>query len=83
MLGKDILVAPIVEEGLRLIDMRKIPDTWYDFNNQFKLVCMKEVIFHESLECIPVYFRAGGIICLYNIEDRYFASTKDLKKIPM
>jgi alpha-glucosidase/alpha-D-xyloside xylohydrolase len=60
--GRDILVAPVVEQGAtsRLVYLPK--GDWYDFWTGDSIKGGREVTRAVDLETIPIYIRAGGII---------------------
>lgn len=37
MIGKDILVAPIVREGQTSVNLKNLKGRWYDYNDNFGL----------------------------------------------
>jgi alpha-glucosidase (family GH31 glycosyl hydrolase) len=60
--GRDVLVAPVVEQGvtLRLVYLPK--GDWYDFWSGDSIKGGREVTRAVDLETIPIYIRAGAII---------------------
>lgn len=64
LLGKDILVAPIVTEGATSRRV-KIPNgKWFDYWTEEKFIGPTEIEIPSFLDTIPVYIRASSILPL-------------------
>ncbi len=63
LFGKEILVAPVVEEGERIKTVYLPEGDWYDFNNPPKLYeGEQEIEVDAPLDVIPMFVKAGAII---------------------
>jgi alpha-glucosidase (family GH31 glycosyl hydrolase) len=60
--GRDILVAPVVEQGATERRLYLPSGTWYDFWTNEKHDGGREVTRKVDLETIPLYVRAGAIV---------------------
>jgi alpha-glucosidase/alpha-D-xyloside xylohydrolase len=60
--GRDILVAPVVEQGATERSLYLPKGTWYDFWTREKMEGGREISRKVDLETTPVYVRAGAII---------------------
>lgn len=65
MLGDSILVAPVVEQGMRQ-KMVYLPEgNWYDFWTREKLEGNRYIIREAPLDVCPIYVKAGSILPMY------------------
>ena len=68
MLGDDLLVAPVVEQGAlqRRVYLPKLPagDRWFDFYNQTPLAGGTEHVVSAPLNHLPLFAKAGARIPL-------------------
>jgi alpha-glucosidase len=62
LLGKDLLVAPIVRQGAVARSVYLPQGEWFDFWSGEKHVGGRHIVAEAPLEKIPLYFRAGAII---------------------
>jgi alpha-glucosidase/alpha-D-xyloside xylohydrolase len=60
--GRDILVAPVVEQGAAARKVYLPRGAWYDFWNGERLVGGREISRTVDLETMPLYVRAGAIV---------------------
>lgn len=68
MIGDNILVAPVIAEGQKEVSLCGLPGTWFEYSNGYKKVNDTSKSFPvESLDVIPVFFKAGAAVLLYNI----------------
>ncbi|EGR31860.1 hypothetical protein IMG5_100080 [Ichthyophthirius multifiliis] len=81
MLGKNILVAPIVEENQNQVFLRNLPGLWYDYNNHYQITDTSQKHSVTDINHIPIYIRGGSVILYYNIlKNKSFKSSKDIKE---
>ncbi|MEY4692119.1 MAG: hypothetical protein RIT19_2444 [Verrucomicrobiota bacterium] len=64
LLGRDLLVAPVVEPGCPARAVHLPNDVWYDFWTGERLVGGRSILAETPIDRIPVYVRAGGILPL-------------------
>jgi alpha-glucosidase len=64
LLGRDLLIAPVLEPGCPARSVYLPNDVWYDFWTGERQVGGKSVLAETPLDRIPVYVRAGGILPL-------------------
>jgi alpha-glucosidase len=68
MLGDDLLVAPVVEQGAlqRRVYLPKLPagESWFDFHTQTPLAAGKEHVVSAPLNHLPLFAKAGAHIPL-------------------
>jgi alpha-glucosidase/alpha-D-xyloside xylohydrolase len=62
--GRDILVAPVVEQGATSRKVYLPRGTWYDFWTNEPVQGNREITRAVDLETIPLYVRAGAILPL-------------------
>jgi len=62
--GRDILVAPVVEQGANFRKLYLPHGAWYDFWTHERLEGGREFVRPVDLETIPLYVRAGSILPL-------------------
>ena len=62
--GRDVLVAPVVEQGARSRVLYLPRGTWYDFWTNDRVEGGREITRAVDLETIPLYVRAGAILPL-------------------
>jgi alpha-glucosidase (family GH31 glycosyl hydrolase) len=60
--GRDVLVAPVVEQGATARKVYLPRGAWYDFWNGERLEGGREISRTVDLETIPLYVRAGAIV---------------------
>lgn len=60
--GRDILVAPVVEQGAATRVVYLPEGLWYDFWTSEKMAGGREVTRNVDLETMPLYVRAGALI---------------------
>lgn len=62
--GRDVLVAPVAEQGAAFRNVYLPRGTWYDFWTNEQMHGGREVTRPVDLETIPLYVRAGAILPL-------------------
>jgi alpha-glucosidase (family GH31 glycosyl hydrolase) len=62
LLGRDLLVAPIVKQGARARAVYLPQGDWFDFWSGEKFAGGQHIVAHADLETLPLYVRAGGIV---------------------
>jgi alpha-glucosidase (family GH31 glycosyl hydrolase) len=62
--GRDMLVAPVVEQGASVRKLYLPRGAWYDFWTEEKIAGGREVSKPVELATMPLYVRAGAIIPL-------------------
>ncbi len=62
--GKDVLVAPVVEEGAASRQIYLPRGFWYDFWTGERIEGGREITREVDLETMPLYVRAGSILPL-------------------
>ena len=63
LFGKEILVAPVVEEGERIKEVYLPEGEWFNYNNPQKLYEGEQQIEVDApLDMIPIFIKAGSII---------------------
>ena len=60
--GRDVLVAPVVEQGATVRKVYLPRGSWYDFWNGERLEGGREISRTVDLETMPLYVRAGAIV---------------------
>lgn len=60
--GRDILVAPVVEQGAASRRLYLPKGDWYDFWTHERLAGGREIVRPVDLETIPLFVRAGAIL---------------------
>ena len=65
MLGENILVAPVVEQGARQKMVYLPAGTWYDFWTNEKVEGGRYIIREAALDVCPMYVKAGTILPMY------------------
>jgi len=60
--GRDLLVAPVVEEGARSRQLYLPHGAWYDFWTNQRLQGGREISREVDLETLPLYVRAGALL---------------------
>jgi alpha-glucosidase/alpha-D-xyloside xylohydrolase len=60
--GRDVLVAPVVEQGATERKLYLPRGDWYDFLTGEKMAGGREVTRRVDLEAMPLYVRAGAIL---------------------
>jgi alpha-glucosidase (family GH31 glycosyl hydrolase) len=60
--GKDILIAPVVEQGAATRKVYLPKGAWYDFWSNERLDGGREITRPVNLETIPIFIRAGAIL---------------------
>ncbi len=74
--GRDILVAPVVEQGANSRKIYLPSGVWYDFWTHERLEGGREFVRPVDLETIPLYVRAGSIVPLGPVK-QYTAEQSD------
>ena len=74
--GRDILVAPVVEQGANSRKLYLPHGVWYDFWTRERLEGGREFMRPVDLETIPLYVRAGSILPLGPVK-QYTAEQSD------
>lgn len=64
LFGKDLLIAPVVEQGAKSRMVYLPRGTWHDFWTEKKMTGGKDVVRPIDLETMPIYVRAGTILPL-------------------
>jgi alpha-glucosidase len=64
LLGRDLLIAPVLEPGCPARSVYLPNDVWYDFWTGERLVGGRSVLAQTPLERIPVHVRAGTLLPL-------------------
>ena len=64
LLGRDVLIAPVLEPGCPARSVYLPKDVWYDFWTGERHVGGGPILAPTPLDRIPVYVRAGGILPL-------------------
>jgi alpha-glucosidase len=64
LLGRDLLIAPVLEPGCPARSVYLPNDVWFDFGTGERHVGGKSILAETPLDRIPVYVRAGGILPL-------------------
>lgn len=64
LLGRDLLIAPVLEPGCPARSVYLPNDVWYDFWTGERIVGGRSVLAQTPLERIPVYVRAGTLLPL-------------------
>ena len=62
--GRDVLVAPVVEQGAASRNIYLPRGTWYDFWTDERMDGGREITRAVDLETMPLYVRAGAILPL-------------------
>jgi alpha-glucosidase/alpha-D-xyloside xylohydrolase len=60
--GRDVLVAPVLEQGATARSVYLPRGVWYDFWNGERLEGGREITRPVDLETLPLYVRAGAIV---------------------
>jgi alpha-glucosidase/alpha-D-xyloside xylohydrolase len=60
--GRDVLVAPVVEQGATSRKLYLPRGNWYDFWTNERIEGGREITRKVDLETIPIYVRAGAIV---------------------
>jgi alpha-glucosidase/alpha-D-xyloside xylohydrolase len=60
--GRDILVAPVTEEGAKIRTLYLPRGTWYDFWTNERMEGAREISRPVDLATMPLYVRAGAIL---------------------
>jgi alpha-glucosidase/alpha-D-xyloside xylohydrolase len=60
--GRDLLVAPVVEQGATSRNIYLPRGTWYDFWTRERVQGGREITRAVDLETMPLYVRAGAIL---------------------
>jgi alpha-glucosidase/alpha-D-xyloside xylohydrolase len=66
--GRDILVAPVVEQGATQRTLYLPAGTWYDFWTNERITGGREITRPVDLATMPLYVRAGAIIPMGPLE---------------
>ncbi len=74
--GRDILVAPVVEQGANFRKLYLPHGAWYDFWTRERIEGGREFMRPVDLETIPLYVRAGSILPLGPVK-QYTAEQSD------
>jgi len=64
LLGRDLLIAPVLEPGCPARSVYLPTDLWYDFWTGERFTGGRSVLAETPLDRIPVYVRAGAILPL-------------------
>lgn len=78
MLGRDLLVAPIVIEGVAERDIWLPPGNWYDLWTGLKMAGERTITYQCDLDEIPVFVREGAYLPL-NINKDLVIGSKDIE----
>ncbi|WP_228470035.1 glycoside hydrolase family 31 protein [Listeria welshimeri] len=62
LLGEDILVVPILEEGMTKRDVYLPEGTWFDLKTGEKYAGRSTITVDVTLEDIPIFIRGGAVI---------------------
>ena len=62
LLGRDLLVAPVLRQGARARSVYLPNDLWYDFWTGEGFQGGRHVVAEAPLEVLPLYVRAGGMV---------------------
>ena len=62
LLGRDLMIAPVLEPGCPARSVYLPTDVWYDFWTGERFVGGRSVLAQTPLERIPVYVRAGTLL---------------------
>ncbi|EAS04747.2 glycoside hydrolase family 31 protein (macronuclear) [Tetrahymena thermophila SB210] len=82
MIGKDVLVAPIVRKEQTSVNLKGLEGRWYDYNNNYAITDTSKDIENIPLDIIPVFFRGGAIVLLYQIlqNETTYRSSEDIRQ---
>lgn len=64
LLGRDLLVAPVLRQGAVARSVYLPSDVWFNFWTGERLVGGRHVVADAPLDTIPLFVRAGGIVPL-------------------
>lgn len=64
LLGRDLLVAPILRQGARARSVYLPNDVWYDFWTGERYIGGAHIVAAAPLETVPLFVRAGAILPL-------------------
>lgn len=64
LVGRDLLVAPILDAGERARSVYLPPDLWFDFWTGEKWQGGQDVLVEAPLDTVPLFVRGGAIIAL-------------------
>jgi len=64
LLGRDLLVAPVLEPGCNGRSVHLPPDVWYDFWTGERFVGGGPILARTPMDRIPVFVRAGALVPL-------------------
>ncbi|MFZ0878919.1 MAG: glycoside hydrolase family 31 protein [Candidatus Acidiferrales bacterium] len=62
LFGRNLLVAPVVDERLDALDVKLPPGEWYDYWTDEKHLSTEKLSSHPELDQMPLYVRAGAIL---------------------
>ncbi|MFZ0635137.1 MAG: TIM-barrel domain-containing protein [Candidatus Acidiferrales bacterium] len=62
LFGRDLLVAPVVDERLDALEAKLPPGEWYDYWTDEKHISTEKLSSHPELDQMPLYARAGAIL---------------------
>jgi len=79
--GRDLLVAPVVEEGATSRKIYLPNGTWYDFWTNARMEGGQEIKRPVDLETIPLYVRAGAILPLGPVKQHVHEESDEPLKI--
>ena len=75
--GRDLLVAPVVEQGATTRQVYLPHGAWYDFWTGERLEGGREVSRTVDLETIPLYVRAGAIMPLGPVKQHVYEQSSE------
>jgi len=64
LLGRDLLVAPVLEEGARAADVYLPEGEWFDFWTGERIVGPRQIRVQAPLDRVPLFVRGGAILPL-------------------
>lgn len=67
MVGRDILCAPVVEEGARTRTLYLPEGNWYDFWTNEPVAGGREITVESPVEHLPMYIRAGAALPMQEV----------------
>jgi alpha-glucosidase (family GH31 glycosyl hydrolase) len=73
--GRDVLVAPVVEQGATSRQVYLPRGAWYDFWTGDRIEGGREITRAVDLETMPLYIRAGSILPLAPVKQHVYEKT--------
>lgn len=65
LLGPDLLVAPVLQQGLTARQVYLPNGSWYDWHTDEVVIGPRYVRTHVTMQCIPLYARGGAVIPMW------------------